>query len=71
MAQAVAYLHGRTPPIVHKDIKSANYLVIEDPDTGALQIRLSDLGSAIELMVTLVLFAGPPFAGAPLEGSLL
>lgn len=48
--EAVAFLHAQSPPIVHKDIKSGNFLLIEDEDSGDLHVRLADLGSAIEIM---------------------
>jgi len=47
-AEAVAYLHSRMPPIVHKDIKSSNFLVIIED--SQMHVRLADLGSAIEMM---------------------
>lgn len=49
-AEALTFLHSREPPIVHKDIKSANFLIVEDEATHRLHVRLADLGSAIEVM---------------------
>ena len=40
-AKGMAYLHSRTPPIVHRDLKSGNLLVDED-----WHIKVSDFGLA-------------------------
>lgn len=40
-AKGMAYLHSRTPPIVHRDLKSGNLLVDED-----WHVKVSDFGLA-------------------------
>jgi serine/threonine protein kinase len=40
-ARGMAYLHGARPPILHRDLKSANLLV-----DGAYTVKLSDFGLA-------------------------
>ena len=40
-AKGMAYLHSRSPPIVHRDLKSGNLLVDED-----MHIKVSDFGLA-------------------------
>lgn len=42
-ARAVDYLHSRPNPILHRDIKSSNFLVESKPD---LKLYLSDFGTA-------------------------
>ena len=42
--------YGQSPPILHQDIKSSNYLVTKggNPIGTSMEIRLCDLGSAME-----------------------
>jgi serine/threonine protein kinase len=41
-AAALAFLHAQTPPIIHRDVKSDNYLV--DERDGRRSLKLSDFG---------------------------
>jgi len=68
-AEGLAFMHMQVPPVMHKDIKSANYLVVENLDVGHYsrrslpegrqertrhyEVRLGDLGSAVESLVEL------------------
>ena len=40
MFRALEYLHGRAPPVVHRDVKPANLLVTADLET----LKLGDFG---------------------------
>jgi len=51
ISQALAYLHGRTPPIVHRDVKPANILRRPDGsyalvDLGAVRDKLKSSGGS-------------------------
>lgn len=44
-AQSIEYLHTHKPPILHRDIKSPNYLITKDLTTLKLcDFGMSDLG---------------------------
>jgi len=43
IAQAMAYLHSRHPPVLHRDLKTANVLV----DIG-MKMKISDFGESKE-----------------------
>jgi eukaryotic-like serine/threonine-protein kinase len=75
IARAVAAAHGLG--VLHKDLKPANVLVSESPDSGGLQARLTDFGNSrllepgrlAELGVTamgLTLTQGADNGGTPL-----
>eukprot|EP01047_Picozoa_sp_COSAG01_P056094 COSAG01_NODE_6320_length_3737_cov_2.088785_3_plen_181_part_00 len=57
VAQALRYCHSHQPPVIHRDIKSANVLI--DEVTGAAQ--LCDFGLSSSAVVT----AGTPSYMAP------
>ena len=42
-ADALAYLHSRSPPIVHRDLKPGNVLIMDDPNKTA---KLADFGTS-------------------------
>jgi len=44
IAEGMLYLHTRTPPIVHRDLKSHNLFVVDV--NGSMQVRIGDWGSA-------------------------
>ncbi len=46
VADGMAYLHQRSPPIIHGDLKAANLLVDEDA------IAITDFGLAVQLMTS-------------------
>ena len=45
----IAFLHQCTPPIIHRDIKSLNFLVDRE-----YRVKLADLGEARELSSDIV-----------------
>ena len=47
LLSALVYLHGRNPPIVHRDIKSANILV-QSRHVGNIHVKFGDFGLARE-----------------------
>ena len=42
-ADALAYLHSRSPPIIHRDLKPSNVLIMDDPSKTA---KLADFGTS-------------------------
>lgn len=46
MLKALVFLHTQPQPIVHRDIKSDNFLVEEDLHGNFLRVKLTDFGSA-------------------------
>ena len=48
-ADALAYLHSRSPPIVHRDLKPGNVLIMDDPNKTA---KLADFGTSRAVMPT-------------------
>ena len=48
-ADALAYLHSRSPPIVHRDLKPGNVLIMDDPNKTA---KLADFGTSRAVMST-------------------
>ncbi|GMF36501.1 unnamed protein product [Phytophthora fragariaefolia] len=66
IAQALQYLHSRSPPILHRDLKSKNILLTEK-----LQPKLIDFGVSRGLVdITMTAGVGTPYWTAPeiLEG---
>jgi len=47
--EILMYLHGKRPPIIHRDIKPGNILLAEDPTRLTAQICLVDFGSVKSL----------------------
>ncbi|CAM9802571.1 unnamed protein product, partial [Scytosiphon promiscuus] len=45
VAEGMLYLHSREVPVIHRDLKSHNIFMMEDPD-GQLQPKIGDWGSA-------------------------
>jgi serine/threonine protein kinase len=64
--RALAYLHSRTPSVIHGDIKPANVLAFNTPD-GGIVFKLGDFGSSKELDDTGFTRegVGTPFYAAP------
>jgi serine/threonine protein kinase len=50
--RALVYLHGRTPAVLHRDVKPANVLVLTSPDGGVVW-KLGDVGISKLLQSTL------------------
>ena len=48
-ADALAYLHSRSPPIIHRDLKPGNVLIMDDPGKTA---KLADFGTSRAVMPT-------------------
>lgn len=48
LASALAYLHERTPKIMHRDIKLEN-LLLSDKDLKLADVRLIDFGLCVKL----------------------
>jgi len=44
MLEGLDYLHTRSPPVLHRDIKSANVLMGQSADGGELCAKLADFG---------------------------
>jgi len=44
LLQGLQYLHSRSPPVVHRDIKGANVLMAQDASGPDLRAKLSDFG---------------------------
>ncbi|KAI9981738.1 hypothetical protein PInf_009503 [Phytophthora infestans] len=66
VAQALAYLHARTPPLIHRDLKSNNILL-----TDKLEPKLIDFGVSRDTVdLTMTAGVGTPYWTAPeiLEG---
>ncbi|GMF30921.1 unnamed protein product [Phytophthora fragariaefolia] len=66
VAQALEYLHARTPPLIHRDLKSNNILLTEH-----LEPKLIDFGVSRDTIdVTMTAGVGTPYWTAPeiLEG---
>ncbi len=51
IADAMLYLHTRSPPIIHRDLKSHNVFVIE-PTPGHFVAKIGDWGSARAVALT-------------------
>lgn len=49
LVDALDYLHSRTPPVLHRDIKPGN-IFLEDDGTGRPRIILLDFGAAREIV---------------------
>ncbi|MEQ8455680.1 MAG: protein kinase [Sandaracinaceae bacterium] len=60
IARALAYAHGREPPVVHRDVKPANVLVSRAGD-----VKLADFGLAVAERVGAGERAGTPGYMAP------
>jgi len=60
IASSVAYIHGRKPPVVHRDIKPDNFLLRHDWTPV-----LADFGSSRALLRPANTFAGTPLWMAP------
>jgi mitogen-activated protein kinase kinase kinase 7 len=66
VAQALGYLHGRSAPVIHRDLKSSNILL-----TRNLEPKLIDFGVSRGILdVTMTAGVGTPYWTAPeiLEG---
>ncbi|KAG6583065.1 TKL/DRK protein kinase [Phytophthora cinnamomi] len=66
VAQALEYLHARTPPLIHRDLKSNNVLL-----TDQLEPKLIDFGVSRDTIdLTMTAGVGTPYWTAPeiLEG---
>eukprot|EP00644_Phytophthora_capsici_P009416 jgi/Phyca11/533390/estExt2_fgenesh1_pg.C_PHYCAscaffold_130096 len=66
VAQALEYLHGREPPLIHRDLKSNNILL-----TDKLEPKLIDFGVSRDTVdLTMTAGVGTPYWTAPeiLEG---
>jgi len=47
IAAALHYLHTRSPPVIHRDLKSANVLLTHSGDSINVVAKIADLGSAV------------------------
>ena len=45
MAEGLAYLHGLAPPVLHRDVKPSNVLLVTT--AGTLHAKLCDFGLAL------------------------
>ena len=45
-ARGLQYLHSRSPPVYHRDLKDDNFFVFLDDSGGVVSIKVGDLGEA-------------------------
>ncbi len=45
-ARGLQYLHSRSPPVYHRDLKDDNFFVFLDDSGGLISIKVGDLGEA-------------------------
>ena len=60
IARAMSYLHAQSPPILQRDLKPENGLLMDD-----MQPKLSDFGSAREAAMLSSTMIGTPLFAAP------
>jgi serine/threonine protein kinase len=46
VAKGIRYLHGLTPPLIHRDLKSLNFLLKKDTESGRVLVKISDFGTS-------------------------
>merc|ERR1711959_45249 len=44
LVEGLCYLHSRSPPVVHRDLKCANLLLTLDAGTGSQCLKIGDFG---------------------------
>ncbi|KAI8853444.1 kinase-like domain-containing protein [Chytridium lagenaria] len=52
IATGMQYLHACQPPVLHRDMKSLNVLLLRDPTSGKLHAKITDFGLALVRMHT-------------------
>lgn len=61
LGEALAYLHGQTPPIIHSDIKPANIMLTEGDDICLIDFNISlAMGGTMESAVGISAGYSPP-----------
>lgn len=61
LGEALNYLHGQKPPIIHSDIKPANIMLTEDGDVCLIDFNISlAMGESVETAVGISAGFSPP-----------
>lgn len=51
IAKGMAYLHSRSPPVLHRDLKSPNVLLAATSEDAVVVAKVSDFGASCKLYI--------------------